>query len=209
MLGLFVKSATQEGTEVVRRTKETEVICKVKAGERGEWKIDTGVHFLDHMIETLAYYVEFNIDLKVKTSKSILIHTIVEDSGITLGRAFLEILKKRMGRGVRGFGFAQCVLDEAFVQARVSYEGRAGCYITRGTRRFTMVEDVKEEFMESFFQGFAQGMRLTVHLDLMRAEDPHHLWEAAFRAFGEALRQALQWDEWRKGGIAGIRGTDE
>ncbi|MGO9645870.1 MAG: imidazoleglycerol-phosphate dehydratase, partial [Candidatus Bathyarchaeia archaeon] len=63
------------------------------------------------------------------------------------------------------------------------------------------------EFLESFFQGFAQGMKLTIQLDLMRADDPHHLWEACFRAFGCALEESLRLDEWKQGGIAGVKGT--
>jgi len=160
------------------------------------------------MIEELAYFSELNIDAAVKSPRYLLAHTIAEDAGLTIGRAFYEVATaKSRADGIRGFGSARCVLDEAFCEARVSFEGRAGLYITRHARRFGWVEDVQEEVLESFFQGFAQSMRLTIHLDLLRADDPHHLWEACFRAFGSALQELLEADEWRKGGISGVKGT--
>jgi len=113
--------------------------------------------------------------------------------------------------GIRGFGFGRCILDEAYSEARISFEGRSGCWIMRSPEiiRFTYVEDLQEEFMNSFFEGFSQGMRITIHLDLLRGSDPHHLWESAFRAFGESLKQVFIKDEWRRGSIAGIKKTVE
>ena len=206
-LGLKVLRRGLDYAEVLRRTAETEVRCLVEAGARRAWRLETGISFLDHMLEILAYYSGFNIDLEVKASRR-LRHMIVEDSGITLGRAFREIALQRVeAHGIRGFGFSQGALDEAFSEARVFVEGRVGCFISRdpSIKRFGAVEDVEEEFLESFFQGFSQGMRATIQIDLRRGEDPHHLWESAFRAFGDALRSALSRDEWRKGSIAGIK----
>lgn len=207
-LGIKVLKSSEKEAEVARKTNEMDISCRVEDGPRRKLNIDTGLDFFNHMIEMLSYYTELNIDLAVKVQRFRLAHTIIEDSGLTLGRAFYEIAVNRIKKtGIKGFGFAQCILDEAFVQARVTLEGRAGCYVTRDARRFGLAEGVQEEFMESFFQGFSQRMLLTVHLDLVKGDDPHHLWEAAFRAFGDSLRQLLEPNEWRKGGIAGIKGT--
>jgi imidazoleglycerol-phosphate dehydratase len=209
-LGINVVKKTPDYVEVVRRTKETEIRCNISSGEKKEWNIDTGLHFFNHMIEQLAYFSEFNIDLSVKPSGYLLHHTIVEDSGITVGRAFYELAMVRgKESGIRGFGFSPGILDEACVQARVSFEGRVGNRIDRKVRAFGTVENVQEEFMASFFDGFAQGMMVTIQLDMVHAEDPHHLWECAFRSFGNSLRQVFEKDEWRKGGVAGIKGTVE
>jgi imidazoleglycerol-phosphate dehydratase len=209
-LGISVSKLDLNEVQLVRRTAETEVKCRVYSGKKEKWNIDTGLHFFNHMIEELAYFSEFNIDVSVKSPHYLLAHTTVEDTGITLGRAFYELATTRAkGNGIRGFGFSQGLLDEAFVEVRTSFEGRVGIHMDRRARRFGMVEDVQEEFMESFFQGFAQGMKLTIHLDLLRGEDPHHLWESAFRAFGDALRQLLKADEWKKGGVSGVKGTVE
>jgi imidazoleglycerol-phosphate dehydratase len=203
-----VKVANANEAQVVRRTTETEIRSRVYCGKREKWNLDTGLNFLNHMIEELAYFSELNIDAVVKSQRFLLAHTIVEDTGLTLGRAFYELATARSNAtGIRGFGSARCVLDEAFCEARVSFEGRVGVYVTRVGRRFGRVEDVQEEFLESFFQGFAQSMRLTIQIDLLRADDPHHLWEACFRAFGSAMRELLKPDEWRKGGISGVKGT--
>lgn len=207
-LGIDVRVANANQAEVVRRTTETEIRCRVHSGKRQKWNLDTGLNFLNHMIEELAFFSELNLDAVVKSPRFLLAHTVVEDTGLTLGKAFYELATARgNGTGIRGFGSAQCVLDEALCEARVSFEGRVGVYISRPARRFGWVEDVQEEFLESFFQGFAQSMRLTIHLDLLRADDPHHLWEACFRSFGSAMRELLKPDEWRKGGISGVKGT--
>lgn len=207
-LGIVVVRSRANVAEVKRKTTEMDIYCKIEAGPRRKAEIDTGLSFLNHMIQMLSYYSELNIDVVVKVPRFKLVHSMVEDTGLTLGKAFYEMAMSRMKEtGIRGFGFAQCVMDEAYTQARVSLEGRVGFWLTRDARRFGWVEDVQEEFMESFFQGFAQRMLLTAQLDLIRGDDPHHLWECAFRSFGEALRQLLQPDEFRKGGVAGIKGT--
>jgi imidazoleglycerol-phosphate dehydratase len=209
-LGISVVKSDAKHVEIVRRTKETEIRCVVDSGEKKPWDIDTGLHFFNHMIEQFAYNSEFNINLTVKSPHFLLAHTTVEDSGITVGRAFYELAMIRVKEiGIRGFGFSPGILDEACVQARVSFEGRVGTRIDRKVRAFGMVEDVQEEFMVSFFEGFAQGMKATIQLDLVHAEDPHHLWECAFRAFGNSLRQVFETDEWRRGGVAGVKGTVE
>lgn len=207
-LGMDVRVANPNRADVVRRTTETEIVCGVHLGKKQKWNLDTGLNFLNHMIEEFAYFSELNIDVVVKSSRFLLAHTVIEDTGLTLGKALYELATARSaGGGIKGFGSAQRVLDEAYCEARVSFEGRVGVYITRQARRFGWVEDVQEEFLESFFQGFAQSMRLTIHIDLLRADDPHHLWEACFRSFGSAIRELLQTDEWRKGGMSGVKGT--
>jgi len=206
--GIRVRKAEVNEVEVVRRTAETEITCRISGGKKQKWNLNTGLHFFNHMIEELAYFSRFNIDAKVEAPHFLLTHTVVEDTGVTMGRAFYELATARGKKnGIQSFGSGAGILDEAYAYARISFEGRAGVYISRHTRRFGVVEDVQEEFLESFFQGFAQGMKLTIQLDLMRADDPHHLWEACFRAFGCALEETFRSDEWKQGNIAGVKGT--
>ncbi len=210
-LGVKVLRSGIDEAEILRKTRETEIRCLIKAGARRGWRISTGINFLDHMLEILAFYSGFNLDVEVEVSRRLL-HTIVEDVGITLGRAFYLIASQRVeAYGIKGFGFSQGILDEAFSEARISFEGRVGCYLSRGpqVRSFGLVEDIEEKFLESFFQGFSQGMKATIQLELRRGDDPHHLWESAFRAFGNALRNMLERDEWKKGSIAGVKETAE
>ena len=210
-LGVKVLRADVDCAEVLRRTGETEIACRIEAGPRRGWRISTGMDFLDHMIEILAFYSGLNIDLEVRSGRK-LQHTVAEDAGITLGRAIrLMALKRIEEHGITGFGFSQGILDEAASEARISFEGRAGCYIYRNPEieTFGLVEGIEESFLTAFFQGFSQGMGATIQLELKRGEDPHHLWESAFRAFGNALRTLLSRDEWRRGSIAGVKGTPD
>lgn len=210
-LGVRVEERTPVKAVVERRTKETTVRVVVEDGPRRDWRIDTGSQFLNHMIEMLAFYSGLNIDASVEFTGFRLMHTAAEDLGLTMGAALRAIMAERIREsGCRCHGFAQAVLDEAWSQARLSYEGRAYSRIERlGAPMFGWAEDIREEFLKSFIDGLAQGMRSTIHVDLMKGEDPHHIWESAFRALGAALHEILQPDEWRKGSVAGVKGTAE
>jgi imidazoleglycerol-phosphate dehydratase len=185
-LGVRVLSAGRDCVEWERRTTETYIKCKIESGLRREWRINTG------------------INLEVESSRYKLLHTINEDSGITLGKAFYLLALKEYG--IRGFGFGRCILDEAYSEARISFEGRVGCRIMRNleSEKFMFVEDIHEESIKEFFEGFTQGMRVTIHIELLRGKDTHHLWESVFRSLGESFRQALTKNEWRKGSVAGV-----
>ncbi|MGC9015762.1 MAG: hypothetical protein ACP5KM_03160, partial [Conexivisphaera sp.] len=206
-IGISVLSSSPTSASVERRTSETLVRVSVEEGPRRPWRISTGSAFLDHMVEIFAFYSGLNVDASVEASRR-LMHTIAEDLGITLGTALRAMADARISStGCRCQGFAQAVLDEAYSQARISYEGRALAVVESNVERFGQVEDVQEEFLVALLEGLAQGMRATVHVDLMRGKDPHHAWESAFRALGSALRSALERDEWRRGSIAGVKGT--
>jgi imidazoleglycerol-phosphate dehydratase len=188
-LGFRVLSAGRDCVEWERRTTETYIKCKIESGLRREWRINTG------------------INLEVESSRYKLLHTINEDSGITLGKAFYLLALERIKEyGIRGFGFGRCILDEAYSEARISFEGRVGCWMMRNleSEKFMFVEDIHEESIKEFFEGFTQGMRVTIHIELLRGKDPHHLWESVFRSLGESFRQALTKNEWRKGSVAGV-----
>jgi imidazoleglycerol-phosphate dehydratase len=188
-LGFRVLSAGRDCVEWERRTTETYIKCKIESGLRREWRINTG------------------INLEVESSRYKLLHTINEDSGITLVKAFYLLALERIKEyGIRGFGFGRCILDEAYSEARISFEGRVGCWMMRNleSEKFMFVEDIHEESIKEFFEGFTQGMRVTIHIELLRGKDPHHLWESVFRSLGESFRQALTKNEWRKGSVAGV-----
>jgi imidazoleglycerol-phosphate dehydratase len=191
-LGVIVLSAGRDCVEWERRTTETYIKCKIESGLKREWRINTG------------------INLEVESSRYKLLHTINEDSGITLGKAFYLLALERIKEyGIRGFGFGRCILDEAYSEARISFEGRVGCWMMRNleSEKFMSVEDIHEESIKAFFEGFTQGMRVIIHIELLRGKDPHHLWESVFRSFGESFRQALTKNEWRKGSVAGVEKT--
>ncbi|MBU0662822.1 MAG: hypothetical protein ABH854_02235 [Candidatus Diapherotrites archaeon] len=205
------KGIENEKVEVVRSTKESKAKVVLNSGAKGGEKIETGLAFLDHMIETIAWRAGVNAGLEFKTKKQLLAHVIAEDSGITFGRAFAELATRKRAVGINGCGSATGIIDEAMSVAAVSIEGRANCFVERNCAgaRLERVEDMASADLAAFLEGFAQGAKATVRVNIERGEDPHHAWESAFRALGEAIALVLGPNEFRKGSIAGIKGTVE
>ena len=195
----------------MRKTKESEIFASVREEEK-ECEIDTGRMFLNHMAETIAFRSNLRIKLNVKNQEKLLEHVIAEDCGITLGRAFQKMLKEKMNEtGIEGSGSAIGIIDEAFATVAVSVEGRVGAFIDLKCEgaKSALVEDMQSCNLVAFLEGFSQGCGCTIQIIAEKGRDPHHAWEAIFRAFGEALGKTLQKNERRKGRIVGLKGTME
>jgi imidazoleglycerol-phosphate dehydratase len=201
-LGFDIKRKTNE-VKVIRTTKETKVSVSVNSIRKKSLDVDTTIPFLNHMIETLAYRANLNIELRID-SKVDLEHTIAEDVGITLGRAILELFKIKISEGIEGFGFANGVLDEAFADATISIEGRVNYFINGP--EFENIDGISGYSLVAFLEGFCQGCRCTLRLDYS-GKDSHHSWEAAFRALGYAIQNAFRGNMWRKGTVSALKGT--
>lgn len=208
-LGVTIERSTPEYVKVTRRTRETEVVAEISLTKR-DLSISTGIGFLDHMIEQLSWYACMSIGITVKCLKNRkLTHTVAEDAGLTLGYAFKELYIKRMNIGLNSAGSAYAAIDEALALAVISIEGRSNAFINAECEGAIAenVEDLRSKDLIAFIEGLAQGMRTTIHIHILQGKDPHHTWEATFRSLGWALREAFNVNEWRKGGIAGIKGT--
>jgi imidazoleglycerol-phosphate dehydratase len=193
---------------VARTTREAVVSVELDLGSRREPTPATGLAFFDHMLEMLSWYGGCTITATYEALTYRLTHVICEDVGLALGAACQAALRDRTAEGVEGSGFAFGSIDEALAFSHVSFEGRSGSYLTRGGAAANEhVEDMLAADLGAFFEGFAQGGRVTVHLRVDQANDPHHAWEAAFRAFAKALRAALTPNPWRAGLTAGVKGT--
>lgn len=203
-LGVEIK-LMPNGVELQRITQETRVTISVNTIKGKQLNAETTIPFLDHMIETLAWQANLNIgvrlDSKIKSN-----HPIAEDIGITLGRAILELYKSKIPKGVEGFGFARGVMDEAFADAAISIEGRVDYFIDGPS--FENVDGTSGYNLIAFLEGFTQGCKCTLRVNYS-GRDPHHSWEATFRAVGLAIRKALEPNIWRKGTISGLKGTLE
>jgi imidazoleglycerol-phosphate dehydratase len=194
--------------EVRRETREAVVAVALNLGERGEPSLKTSLAFFDHMLEMLCWYAGLTLEAKFEIRTHRLTHVICEDAGLAVGSVVLEALRDRIASGVESVGEAHGVIDEALAFAMLSFEGRARCRVEReGAAANEFVEDMLAADLVAFFEGFAQGARATVHVRVLEAEDAHHAWEAAFRAFGRALRTALAPNPWRAGLTAGVKGT--
>lgn len=196
-----------------RKTAESEVIVKVDFGPRyanPKKGLQTSMPFLNHMLEHVIWRGEFNLEVTVELQDFDLKHVICEDIGITFGRALKEHVESKINEGLKGYGSAVSTIDEALAEAVVSFENRA--YLDFNAKNITIpawTEGTNSEDLQTFFEGFVQGACCTLHLNILKGENGHHLWEATFRAFGEALFRALELSPWRRGMTAGVAGVIE
>lgn len=213
-----ITTSDQTKVAVTRKTAESDINVTVEAPWLDSqiqprtcvW--ETGIKFLNHMIQLTGRRGGMNIDAayKCQLEATYCQHVVWEDVGLAFGAAVSELLANRREDGVEGAGEGVACIDEALTRCYLSFEGRSGCFITiaeSDASRRELVEDAKCQDVRQFFEGFTQGARCTLQLELGPATDTHHLWESAFRAFGEALRASLQSNLWRKGVIVGVKDT--
>ena len=200
-----------EKISVTRKTTESEMkvvfdFSPLKADYRKN--IKTPLTFLNHMIEHIAWRGEFNIDIDMSLDEFTLTHVICEDLGIAMGKAAKEYIDKT--DGAIGFGDAIGVIDEAKAQCAISFESRAYVDINYNNIELTeKVEGMDTQDLETFLEGFAQGACCTLHIDLLKGHNGHHIWEAIFRSFGLALNRVFEVKESRKGLTSGVAGKIE
>jgi imidazoleglycerol-phosphate dehydratase len=177
--------------EVSRNTKETKIGVKLNLDGKGAAQIATGVPFLDHMLEQVARHGAFDLDISAKGDLHIDAHHTVEDIGISLGQAFAKAAGDK--KGVRRYGHAYVPLDEALSRAVVDLSGRPGLeYRIEFTR--ARIGEFDVDLVHEFFQGFVNHALVTLHLDSLKGTNAHHQAETAFKAFGRALRMAVEPD---------------
>lgn len=173
---------------VTRDTLETQITVAVNLDGTGKTDFDTGVPFLEHMLDQIARHGLIDIGIKAKGDLHIDDHHTVEDIGITLGQAFAEAVGDK--KGIFRYGHAYVPLDEALSRVVVDFSGRPGIvYNIPFTRSSVGGFDV-DLFME-FFQGFVNHALVTLHIDNLRGDNTHHQIETVFKAFGRAIRMAL------------------
>lgn len=171
-------------------------------------KICTPIPFLNHMIEHIAYRAGFNIRTTTELTDFTLVHVIAEDLGIALGKAVKEYIDTT--DGAYGYGDAIGIIDEAKAEVAMSFESRA--YVDIDYHKNTIpseTEGMLSEDLETFLEGFAQGAMCTLHVDLLKGSNGHHIWEAIYRAFGSALNKVVAVDESRIGKTSGVAGKIE
>lgn len=209
-LGIFVEKTSEKAVSITRKTLESRVRVLVEDGQRRDYKIQTGNKFFNHMLTGLASRACLNLDVSFEeTDAEALDHVRTEDVGLTLGRAIREILDARRDKGVNERGHYVVATDEALVGATIAFDGRAYAFSHGDVPgvKLEHAEDILSTNLKQFFEGFAQGSGSSIHLQFFSGEDSHHTWEAAFKAFGEALRETLQPCPYRAGTTIGLKGT--
>ncbi len=178
-------------SEVSRDTLETRIIVNLDLDGTGVSKLQTGVGFLDHMLDQVARHGLIDLEIRAEGDRHIDDHHTVEDIGITLGQAFAKALGDK--KGIRRYGHAYVPLDEALSRVVIDLSGRPGLEYHLDFTRARIGEFDVDLFRE-FFQGFVNHAGATLHIDGLRGINAHHQAETVFKAFGRALRMALEFD---------------
>ena len=182
---------TERRATVTRNTLETRITVSVNLDGSGKANFDTGVPFLEHMLDQIARHGMMDLDINAKGDLHIDDHHTVEDIGITLGQAFSQAVGDK--KGILRYGHAYVPLDEALSRVVVDFSGRPGLEFhvpfTRG-----QVGGFDVDLFYEFFQGFVNHAGVTLHVDNLRGDNTHHQAETVFKAFGRAVRMALTAD---------------
>ena len=190
--------------EVQRDTKETQVFVALDLDGRGESRLESGIPFLDHMLDQIARHGGLDLTVRAKGDLEIDAHHTVEDIGITLGMALAKALGDK--KGIRRFGHAYVPLDEALSRAVVDFSGRPGlAYNVKFTR--ARVGEFDVDLTHEFFQGLVNHAQATVHIDNLRGDNSHHQCETVFKAFARALRMAVEADPRAAGAVPSTKGA--
>ncbi len=190
--------------EITRDTKETQITARVNLEGTGVCRLATGVPFLEHMLDQVARHGLVDIDLRAQGDLEIDAHHTVEDIGITLGQAFAEAVGDK--RGVCRYGHAYVPLDEALSRVVVDFSGRP-LLDYRVTYPRARVGEFDVDLIREFFQGFCNHAQVTLHIDNLKGRNAHHIAETIFKAFGRALRMAVERDERQGAVVPSTKGT--
>ena len=189
---------------IQRRTGETDITLTLDLDGEGKYEISTGNGMLDHLIAQLSRHGKLDIKLDAKGDLSTGWHHLVEDTSITLGRAFREALGD--GAGIQRMGHALVPLDETLAMVAVDLSGRSHAQLDLALSQ-EMVETLPGDLIAHFLESFASEARLTLHAKIMTGVDTHHKAEALFRALARALRNAVEPDPRAQGQIPSTKGT--
>ena len=189
--------------EVTRNTKETQIRVRLDLDGTGVARLATGIPFLEHMLDQVARHGMLDLEIDAKGDLHIDAHHTVEDIGITLGQAFAKAVGDK--KGVRRYGHAYVPLDEALSRVVVDLSGRPGLDFHVDFVR-ARIGEFDVDLVHEFFQGFVNHAQVTLHVDALRGSNAHHQAETAFKAFGRALRMAVELDP-RVSGVPSTKGA--
>ncbi|HEV7464320.1 MAG TPA: imidazoleglycerol-phosphate dehydratase HisB [Methyloceanibacter sp.] len=197
------KDTETRRASVTRRTKETAITASVELDGTGDFKVATGVGFLDHMIEQLARHSLIDITLKAEGDLRIDQHHTCEDSGIVLGQAVARALGDK--KGIARYGAAYLPMDETLTRVALDVSGRP-YLVWRVAFTRSKIGEMDTELFREWFQAFAQHAGLTLHVETLYGENSHHIAETCYKALAKALRQAIAIDERQSGRVPSTKG---
>ncbi|MCB5207255.1 imidazoleglycerol-phosphate dehydratase HisB [Methylovorus mays] len=190
--------------EVSRNTLETQISVSINLDGTGVSKLASGLGFFDHMLDQIARHGMMDITVSAKGDLHIDAHHTVEDIGITLGQAFAKAIGDK--KGIRRYGHSYVPLDEALSRVVLDISGRPGMEFGVEFTR-ARIGDFDVDLIHEFFQGFVNHALVTLHIDNLRGDNAHHQAETIFKAFGRALRMAVEADDRMTGIMPSTKGT--
>ncbi|MGI9229962.1 MAG: imidazoleglycerol-phosphate dehydratase HisB [Gammaproteobacteria bacterium] len=196
--------SVERSATIERNTKETRITVNINLDGTGKAELQIGIPFLEHMLEQIARHGAIDITIKAQGDLEIDAHHTVEDVGITLGQALAKALADK--KGIRRYGHAYVPLDEALSRVVLDCSGRPGLeYLVKYPR--ARVGDFDVDLIYEFFQGLVNHAMLTLHIDNIRGRNSHHIAETIFKAFGRALRVAVEIDPRMQGMLPSTKGS--
>lgn len=190
--------------QITRNTLETQIAVGINLDGTGVSQLNTGLGFLDHMLDQIARHGMMDIEVSATGDLHIDAHHTVEDIGITLGQAFAKAIGDK--KGIRRYGHAYVPLDEALSRVVLDISGRPGlefgCIFTRAT-----IGTFDVDLIHEFFQGFVNHANISLHIDNLKGQNAHHQAETIFKAFGRALRVAVEFDARMAGIMPSTKGS--
>ncbi len=190
--------------QISRNTLETRISASINLDGTGKAELASGLGFLDHMLDQIARHGMMDISVSAKGDLHIDAHHTVEDIGITLGQAFAKAIGDK--KGIRRYGHSYVPLDEALSRVVLDISGRPGLEFGVEFTR-ARIGDFDVDLIHEFFQGFVNHALVTLHIDNLRGDNAHHQAETIFKAFGRALRMAVEMDERMAGVMPSTKGS--
>ena len=199
-----VRQTVMRQAEIIRNTLETRITVRLNLDGTGSVRLATGVPFLDHMLEQVARHGMVDLEIEAQGDLHIDAHHTVEDIGICLGQALAKALGDK--QGLHRYGHAYVPLDEALSRVVIDLSGRPGLSFNVDFKR-AMIGQFDADLVCEFFQGLVNHALMTLHIDNLRGMNAHHQAETVFKAFGRALRMAVQNDPLGTGNIPSTKGS--
>lgn len=190
--------------QVTRNTLETKIEVRLNLDGSGKSRLATGIGFFDHMLDQVARHGMVDLEIEAKGDLHIDAHHTVEDVGITLGQAFTQAIGDK--KGVRRYGHAYVPLDEALSRVVIDLSGRPGLEYSVDYAR-GLIGEFDVDLVHEFFHGFANHALVTLHIDNLKGRNAHHQAETIFKAFGRALRMAVELDARASGTLPSTKGS--
>ena len=190
--------------KISRKTKETSISVEVNIDGKGKYQIDTGIGFLDHMLEQLSKHSLIDLKVKAKGDTHIDLHHTTEDTGIAIGEALKKALKNY--QGIRRYAHAMIPMDETLTRVAIDVSNRP-YLIWKVTLKVEKLGEMDTELFKEWFQAFSQAAGITLHIENLYGDNSHHIIESCFKGLARSLRQALEIDKRIKNKIPSTKGT--